>query len=343
MSDAIVGLTAGFAGEGIEVTYYDIIGDVHGCATKLQTLLGGLGYEPDDLGVYRHPERTAVFVGDLIDRGDEQLRVLEMVKAMVDAGSAHIVMGNHEFNAIAWAMGLREHSEKNTKQHRAFLDQLTQDQQQEYVAWFKTIPLWLELPGPIRVVHACWHSESMKAVESACGGPRLITDQHYADASAKGHDLYRAVETLLKGPEISLTEYGCDPYWDKDHHRRTNARIRWWDHDAKTLRELAETRGAKTESRDPYPELPEHTVDANAGLTFVYQDKVPLFYGHYWREWEPVHRDDWTTYTACVDFSAVKGGTLVAYRWNGEPQIRWENYVPHDPAIVTPSPSDQTV
>ncbi|MGV0715875.1 hypothetical protein ABQE93_10755 [Mycolicibacterium sp. XJ662] len=31
---------------------------------------------------------------------------------------------------------------------------------------------------------------------------------------------------------------------------------------------------------------------------------------------------------ACVDFSAVKGGTLTAYRWSGEEQIRGENYVP---------------
>ena len=65
--------------------HYDIIGDVHGCATKLLALLGKLGYRRDEAGVYRHPESTAVFVGDLIDRGDEQLQVLQLVKAMVDA------------------------------------------------------------------------------------------------------------------------------------------------------------------------------------------------------------------------------------------------------------------
>ena len=27
-----------------EMTYYDVIGDVHGCATKLEALLGELGY-----------------------------------------------------------------------------------------------------------------------------------------------------------------------------------------------------------------------------------------------------------------------------------------------------------
>ena len=119
---------------------YDIIGDVHGCATKLTNLLDGLGYRQDEAGVYRHPERTAVFVGDLIDRGAEQLLVLQLVKAMVDAGSALITMGNHEFNAIAWATTdpatgepLRAHNDSNRKQHNAFLDQLTDEQQAYYI------------------------------------------------------------------------------------------------------------------------------------------------------------------------------------------------------------------
>ena len=47
--------------------------------------------------------RRAVFVGDLIDRGPAQLRILDIVKLMVDSGSAQVVMGNHEFNAIAYA------------------------------------------------------------------------------------------------------------------------------------------------------------------------------------------------------------------------------------------------
>ena len=71
------------------MTGYDIIGDVHGCASQLEGLLTELGYQINSAtGEYRHPTRRAVFVGDLIDRGDEQLRVLQIVKAMVDAGCA---------------------------------------------------------------------------------------------------------------------------------------------------------------------------------------------------------------------------------------------------------------
>ncbi|MDQ1319965.1 MAG: hypothetical protein QG655_1208, partial [Actinomycetota bacterium] len=81
---------------------YDVIGDVHGCATKLRVLLEQMGYR-ERHGVYEHPERTAVFVGDLIDRGPEHLEVLSLVKAMADAGTARVAMGNHEFNAICYA------------------------------------------------------------------------------------------------------------------------------------------------------------------------------------------------------------------------------------------------
>ncbi|NGO49113.1 polynucleotide kinase-phosphatase [Streptomyces ureilyticus] len=71
---------------------FDIIGDIHGCASELDSLLGKLGYVD---GV--HPEgRTAVFVGDLVDRGPDSPGVLRRVMAMVASGDALCVPGNHE-------------------------------------------------------------------------------------------------------------------------------------------------------------------------------------------------------------------------------------------------------
>ncbi|MFD8607440.1 polynucleotide kinase-phosphatase [Streptomyces sp. NPDC059631] len=71
---------------------FDIIGDVHGCAAELEALLGKLGYT--DGG---HPEgRTAVFVGDLVDRGPDSPAVLRRVMGMVKSGTALCVPGNHE-------------------------------------------------------------------------------------------------------------------------------------------------------------------------------------------------------------------------------------------------------
>jgi len=45
---------------------HDIIGDVHGQARELMSLLKDLGYS-DETGVWRHPERKVIFLGDFID------------------------------------------------------------------------------------------------------------------------------------------------------------------------------------------------------------------------------------------------------------------------------------
>lgn len=71
---------------------FDIIGDIHGCRLELDTLLGKLGYVDG-----AHPEgRTAVFVGDLVDRGPDSPGVLRRVMSMVADGNALCVPGNHE-------------------------------------------------------------------------------------------------------------------------------------------------------------------------------------------------------------------------------------------------------
>lgn len=71
---------------------FDIIGDIHGCCSELETLLGKLGYVDG-----AHPEgRTAVFVGDLVDRGPDSPGVLRRVMSMVSDGNALCVPGNHE-------------------------------------------------------------------------------------------------------------------------------------------------------------------------------------------------------------------------------------------------------
>jgi hypothetical protein len=236
-------------------------------------------------------------------------------------------------------MPLREHSDRNKNQHKEFV-KLTPEDQAYYVEWFKTLPLWLDL-GDIRVIHACWHEASMKVVRRITGSNRLSTVEHFAEANTPGTELNHAIEVLLKGPEISLVKHDMVPYYDFESKKeRKDARIRWWDHDAATLPALAELRGVRLENRDRYPVYEPREVDPEY-LDYVYKDETPLFYGHYWREWES-QRDEWTTYTACVDFSGGSG-IMVAYRWSGEPQIHWENYVPHDPQIVARTPSDETV
>ncbi|HYQ62864.1 polynucleotide kinase-phosphatase [Actinophytocola sp.] len=79
---------------------FDIIGDVHGCHGELVTLLARLGYVVTADGAHHPDGRTAVFVGDLVDRGPNTPGVLRLVMGMVATGTALCVAGNHESKLV---------------------------------------------------------------------------------------------------------------------------------------------------------------------------------------------------------------------------------------------------
>jgi len=90
---------------------FDVVGDVHGCRAELEQLLGELGYQlvRDEAGrpvdAVPPPGRTAVFVGDLVDRGPDSPGVLRLVMGMVGAGHALAVPGNHESKLVRALQG----------------------------------------------------------------------------------------------------------------------------------------------------------------------------------------------------------------------------------------------
>jgi protein phosphatase len=100
---------------------FDIIGDIHGCSAELEALLTRLGYEDG-----RHPGgRTAVFVGDLVDRGPDSPGVLRRVMSMVAAGRALCVPGNHENKLARHLAGRRvqlTHGLAETEEQLALTD-----------------------------------------------------------------------------------------------------------------------------------------------------------------------------------------------------------------------------
>ena len=304
---------------------YDIIGDVHGQAGKLEALLEAMGYR-NRSGAYRHPNRKAIFVGDFVDRGPRQVDVCRLVRGMVDADSALAILGNHEFNAIAWHLPDTEsvdagrflrprHGElgvKNRHQHSAFLAEVEGTPlHAEIIDWFLTLPLWLDLPG-LRVVHACWHDGYMAALEPLLGTSRTLTPQLMVQASRRDNLVFRAVEGLTKGMEVALPQ--GHSFRDKDGHERRNVRLRWWDEQASSYQDLALMPAA---DRAKLPDM--RVMDAKPS----YDQKKPVFFGHYWMQGEPALQ---AARMACVDYSAGKGGPLVAYRWGGEELLDPRNF-----------------
>ncbi|GIG59317.1 polynucleotide kinase-phosphatase [Longispora fulva] len=122
---------------------FDIIGDVHGCRSELETLLTKLGWtllrDPAGRPVNAtHPEgRLAVFVGDLVDRGPDSPGVLRLVMGMTAAGTALCVPGNHEQKLLRQLRG-----RKVTVSHglAETLEQLSR----EDPAWVEEAARWID-------------------------------------------------------------------------------------------------------------------------------------------------------------------------------------------------------
>jgi hypothetical protein len=185
---------------------YDIIGDVHGQDGKLTALMAKLGYRIKD-GAYRHPEgRTALFLGDLIDRGPGQREVIKIVRNMIEAGSGRTIMGNHEWNAIGFATErpdgkgyLRARSANRIKQHKAFLDQIADDSAlyEEIVSWFKTLPPALDL-GDIRIAHAWWNPAAVELLSENSRPDSSLNEEFLNNSYQRGTPGFDAMKGIMR-------------------------------------------------------------------------------------------------------------------------------------------------
>lgn len=296
---------------------YDVIGDVHGQGGKLEALLAKMGYV-NRAGAWHAPQgRQAVFVGDLIDRGPDQLEVLDAVRRMVDAGQARVVMGNHEFNAIGYAVRdpaageyLRPRSDKNRMQHAAFLAAVGEDsaRHREWVGWFRGMPLALDLGG-LRAVHAWWGDAARHAVTQARGGEIGLLDDELMMAMYHDPALKSARKLLTCGVEWELPAGSFIE--DKEGHKHPDARLAVWRHEAKQLREIAIVPPG---SEHLVPDLPIPDDVRHGPVT-----GAPILFGHHWFS-GPLKLE--SPKVACLDWSAATGGPLVAYRWEGEQELQ---------------------
>jgi hypothetical protein len=302
---------------------YDIIGDIHGHADELVELLQTLGYRKSKI-VFRHPERQAIFLGDFIDRGPQIRHVLEIVQPMINMGFALAVMGNHELNALAFHTKdpnspgecLRPHTDKNTNQHSETLRQLSPDYLNSSLDWFRTLPLWLDLPD-LRAVHACWDDEEMKKIAAGRNGQTTITDEFLFFACTKGQPLFHPTEIVLKGKEGELPQGRF--FYDKEGNMRHEIRTKWYLHP-----EGHSYRSYALQSDPVDCDLAVEPDVIRAAAPYPATAK-PVFVGHYWlSEKQPTILAD---NVACLDYSVAKGGFLCAYRWDGEQKLSNDKFV----------------
>lgn len=309
---------------------YDIIGDIHGYGNKLEELLKKLGYVQVGRN-YRPPiGRKTVFLGDLIDRGPDQKRVLEIARSMVDSGDALCIMGNHEFNAINYATedpgnlgecyrpnrGDGGKCGRNREQHAEFLEQVVEGSaaHKSWIEWFRTLPPFLDLGG-IRVVHGCWGDQAVTTLKVGGWGPEtVLSNALLLEVNRSGSPMKDARKLLTCGLELELPEGRF--IRDKAGHKHTEIRIANWRDWASQIHEVALIPAGQEEQL--------HGMDWPSDLVISAIEGSPIFVGHHWFNGHPAIEGP---KLACLDWSVAKDGPLVGYRWDGESELSNDSLV----------------
>ena len=300
--------------------YYDIIGDVHGYATLLKKLLKSMGYAKTN-GTWQHPERTAIFIGDFINRGPEIRETIQIVRQMTESGFALTILGNHEYSAVLYhikdsaGIYLSRHIAGNRNQIQSTLSAFKgfDEEWREHLKWLRTLPFFIDL-GVIRIAHAYWNDQDINYLKSFLPEGRLKKD-FLRTVHEKQHPAAAIFYRLLKG-----LEYHCPQdlivKCTKGLSRKI-FRMNWWESPQnKTFRDLSF--GNKFS-------LPDYTVPKQILPSFesYSPDKPPVFMGHYClSEGARIVQQN----ICCVD-SCVGSGQLSAYRWSGEKSLSYENII----------------
>ena len=298
---------------------YDLITDVHGHYKKLVEILTKLEYEEIKENVWKHPKgRKLIFLGDLVDRGPEQRKVVALVRRTCEEGEAECLMGNHEYNSVCWEISapnqpnqfLYQRSSKNKKMHEAFLSEYEGDEE-AYISdlkWFKSLPIAIEKDG-FRAIHACWNNQYIAVAKQYLNEDMSIPEHAWQLTKNKDHPLHSAIENLIKGPEVKLPKNMAKI--ESDGSKRDTIRISWWPTKTENLSDILVTTKKHKESL-------LGVRLSSLKNRFIYTDKKPVFFGHYWFSGSPEVINE---KMACLDYCGGKSGPLVAYRWDGEENL----------------------
>lgn len=195
---------------------FDIVGDIHGCAAELRTLLLNLGWQsiplhpPDETWgteTWEHPEgRKAIFLGDLVDRGPQIVDAVRIVRNMVHRGVAFCVAGNHDVKLVRWAKGKNVQVRHGLEQSIAELESFSANQKTGFISFLdRLVSHYVLDEGRLVVAHAGlreeMHGRGSGAVRDFClfGETTGETDEFGLPVRYNWAGEYRGKATVVYG------------------------------------------------------------------------------------------------------------------------------------------------
>lgn len=173
------------------------VGDIQGCSAELEQVVDRAERTfGDDFELW--------LVGDTINRGPDNLGVLERVHALWERGRAHVVLGNHEIGLILKWLGIAPLKRSDTVR-----DVLESPHAARWIDWLRRLPLALagEVAGePFVMVHAAVHpdwSRSEVLANAASAAACLATADRdtladFLSESRRGDPVRDALERITR-------------------------------------------------------------------------------------------------------------------------------------------------
>jgi bis(5'-nucleosyl)-tetraphosphatase (symmetrical) len=199
------------------------IGDVQGCATTLERLLGRIGFSARD---------RLWLAGDLVNRGPRSLDVLRLIHGL--GARAVVVLGNHDLHLLGRAAGVTEAKRRDT------LDEvLAAPDRATLLDWLRARPI-LHREGPHVLVHAGllprWTVE--EALERAAEIETLLRKGELSELLSKETRAARSLQVFTRlrtcrddgrmcdfdGPPDEAPD-GCFPWFSHPKRRSTGVTI----------------------------------------------------------------------------------------------------------------------
>lgn len=167
----------------------DIIGDVHGCYEELLDLFKKLGYS-NDKNIPIHPDgRTAIFLGDITDRGPYSVKMIELVHEMVvEKKIAMYIPGNHCNKLYRYFLGNNVKVKHGLETTVAEYHNLSTSKQHEikdkFIQLYENAPLYLVLPEYQAVVAHAGIKEDLIGRNDK----KVATFVFYGDITGETHE-----------------------------------------------------------------------------------------------------------------------------------------------------------
>lgn len=117
-----------------------LISDIHGQLNDFRKLLNKISFDVE--------KDKMIIMGDIIDRGRDGIRLLELIKPYIENGSMELLMGNHEMFAIMYLKG-----ELSERKWMAFgggdtlrdIKKMYAEEREELLAFLENLPFYAEI------------------------------------------------------------------------------------------------------------------------------------------------------------------------------------------------------